>query len=97
MIIPSYVTIYHKGRKLRTGSECPKEHEEALKLAIESTLTKAKALGEALADHDGEDKKILDRCSRYPEYCVAAGRAYHETRRGRAAKATPKKEKKKDD
>lgn len=94
MIIPSYVTIYHRGKRLKTGSECPKELEKQLQKAIDATMEKARVQGERLAPYDGEEK-VIDSCSQYPEYRLAVGKVYTEARKAAMPKEAVAEEKQK--
>jgi hypothetical protein len=90
MKVPSYVTMYHNGKRIKIGAECPKELEETLKKAIAATKKRAKALGERFAPYDGEEK-VIAGCSQYPEFTAEVARVYHETRKAKADKEKDKK------
>jgi hypothetical protein len=89
MKIPSYVTLYQGRKKLKIGSECPKDLESILQKAIDAKTAHAEVLAKRFAAYPDEEK-VISRCSAYPEYNEMVLRKYKELR---AAK--PKKEKEK--
>ncbi len=88
MKIPDYVTIYDKGKKLKIGSKCPKHLEDELQKVIAAKTAQAQKLGEHFAPHSDEEK-IIEKCSRYPEFNEMVLQAYKDAR-----KVKPKKEEK---
>lgn len=90
MEIPSYVTMYHKGKRLKAGTECPKELEEVLQKAVDATNKRAKDLGERFAPYDGEEE-VIAKCAQYPEFRAEVLKAYQEKRKAKPKKAEKEK------
>lgn len=80
MKIPAGIDIYRGRKKLKTGSECPKDLEKLLQKAIEARSAQAKKLGERLAPYENEEK-VIASCSAYPEFQKEVELAYRETKK----------------
>lgn len=84
MKIPAGIDIYIRSRKLKPGSECPKQLEKQLQKAIDARNAQAKKLGERLAPYQGEET-VIEACSPYPEFRREVMKIYSE-----AQKSVPK-------
>jgi hypothetical protein len=95
MIIPDYIDVYHKGRKLKVGSECPKELESTVQAGIDAAMKRAKEQGQSLCQHKDPEKHV-ECCAQYADYRLAVGRVLaDEKKKSREILTEEKKESKK--